>query len=317
MTHADPAAARGADRYLTLSDDVYRMAVGARPLGGPERLCVVDTARYRAELALKREILATDLDYYVKSSPASAAAEWEALELVLRSLAEDWPEHFALTEGPRWRWENRLTGESLAFRPGEGADLPHAPIDWAGRQVQEDVLVLSGDAAAGFPLIAGQLCFANRWCLDDKIGRPLIEIHAPVPGFAEQVGRSTGLLMERLKVGRPVWRLNWSVLVSDELNRATRFEDALDMGKAGVTAENAGERCFFRTERQTLSRLPRTGAVLFTIHTYIAPIGRLAADPQWRAKMLGTLHSAPPELIAYKGMASFAPALQAYLEKVS
>jgi dimethylamine monooxygenase subunit A len=300
--------------YLTLADDVYRMSVGARPLG-QERLIEVDHRHYLAELAQKRAILADDLRYYVQSLPGSEPAEWEALAAILTSLARDEPACFTLTCGERWEWENRLTGERLSFRYGHRADLPAAPLDWAGRQVQEDLLLLSGDADAGFPLIAGQLCFANRWCLDDKIGQPYLAIHAPVPGFAEQVGRSSSMLLDRLKQERPVWRLNWSVLATGELNRATRFGHELDGDREGVTPENAGDRCFFRTERQTLSRMPQSGAILFTVHTYIAPIAQLAADAAWRAKMIGVLRTTPPEMLAYKGMAIFSAALLSYLEQ--
>lgn len=35
----------------------------------------------------------------------------------------------------------------------------------------------------------------------------------------------------------------------------------------------------FRSERQTLRRLPRTGAVIFTIRTYLTPIEELAKEP--------------------------------------
>jgi hypothetical protein len=35
-----------------------------------------------------------------------------------------------------------------------------------------------------------------------------------------------------------------------------------------VTAENAGERLSTRCERETLSRFPKTGAILFTIRTH-------------------------------------------------
>lgn len=300
--------------FLTLPEDAYRMAIGARPLGG-EHLIEIDTDHYLPELALKHQILSSDLRYYSQALPDSQPAQWEALGLVLSSLAQQYPQQFQLDqEGELWHWHNHVTDTHTTFRYGVDSDLPHAPLDWAGRQVQEDLLLLSADAASGFPLIAGQLCFANRWCLDDKLGRPFIAIHDPVPGFAEQIGRSSSLLLERLKAERPVWRLNWSILATGELNRATRFGHELDGDREGVNAQNAGQRCFFRTERQTLARLPQTNAILFTVHTYIAPIARLVADAAFRAKLLGVLQTTPPAMIDYKGMAIFIAPLLAYLE---
>jgi hypothetical protein len=303
--------------YLTLAEDAYQMAIGAKPLLN-ERLIEIDPDHYLPELALKQQILASDLHYYSQALPNSEPAQWEALEVLLTSLSSSYPEQFSLDRsGPIWHWHNHLANTQAAFRPGVADDLPYAALDWAGRQVQEDLLVLSADADSGFPLIAGSLCFANRWCLDDKIGQPLIAIHDPVPGFAEQIGRSSSLLLERLKTERPVWRLNWSILATGELNRATRFGHELDGDREGVHAQNAGQRCFFRTERQTITRLPRTNALLFTVHTYIAPIADLVADAAFRAKLIGVLHSAPPAIIAYKGMTIFLAPLLEYLEQAN
>ena len=47
----------------------------------------------------------------------------------------------------------------------------------------------------------------------------------------------------------------------------------------GVTAENAGQRLHLRVERQTLSRLPRTGAVLFTIRTHMKRLDHFEGRP--------------------------------------
>ncbi|MEO0871566.1 MAG: heme-dependent oxidative N-demethylase subunit alpha family protein, partial [Pseudomonadota bacterium] len=47
---------------------------------------------------------------------------------------------------------------------------------------------------------------------------------------------------------------------------------------AHVTPDNAGETLFVRSERQTLRRLPETGAILFTIGVYVEPLARLTSD---------------------------------------
>ncbi|MBX0329607.1 DUF3445 domain-containing protein [Oscillochloris sp. ZM17-4] len=294
----------------------FRMAVGARPLDAAP-IFLVD-ARYSDDLGQKAALLAHDYSYYVKHTPESLPWQWELIEAQLPELARHYPQHFALeVAGELWTWRNRLRGEESRFALGDTAALGVAPIDWLGRQVQEDLLLLSGDADAGFPLAAGQLCFANHWCLDDKLGLPLLGIHRPVPGYAEQVGRSTDMLMARLKDGRPVWRQNWSVVASAQLDLSAKHSEEMRRRKALITAENVGTTCFFRVERQSLARLPRSGAVLFAIHSYVAPIGDLAADPGWAARFRTLLESTPPALLAYKGMTVYLPALLAYLEESS
>lgn len=46
-----------------------------------------------------------------------------------------------------------------------------------------------------------------------------------------------------------------------------------------MTAENAGQRLHLRVERQTLSRLPKTGAVLFGIRTHMKRLDHFEGRP--------------------------------------
>ena len=46
-----------------------------------------------------------------------------------------------------------------------------------------------------------------------------------------------------------------------------------------VTAENAGWRLHTRCERETLSRFPHTGAILFTIRTHQRKLSHHASQP--------------------------------------
>ena len=46
-----------------------------------------------------------------------------------------------------------------------------------------------------------------------------------------------------------------------------------------MTAENAGWRLHTRCERETLSRFPRTGAILFTIRTHLRKLDHHASHP--------------------------------------
>jgi hypothetical protein len=298
--------------YYTLSTHAHRLALGAKPLAdGP--LIEVDPVTYAEEVALKEAILAGDHAYYFQALPQSAASQWATLALILQDLCRHYPEDFSLAcAGDMWEWHNRLLGMRWQFSYGDCSTLPWAPLDWVGRQVQEDLLLLDGDSAA-YPLVAGQLCFANRWSLEEKMGRSFLDIHAPVPGFGEQIGRSSNLLLERLKADRPVWRYNWSLVIGGELDLSTKRYAAVQARMPPATAANCGEVCYFRTERQTLARLPRTGAVLFAVHTYRTPLGSLASEPTWAQRFLEVLEGTSPALLAYKGVASVEAPLHEYL----
>jgi hypothetical protein len=301
--------------YFPFERDDYALTMNARllPL---DRLIEIDPAHYRQQVDEKAAILDSDHRYYCQTPPATVAACWEALELLLPNLVRHYPDHFALDrDGAEWCWTNRLLGTTTAFTPGDAATLPLSPLDWLGRQVQEDLLIMDA-AAPGVPLVAGQLCFAADWCLDDKLGRSFLAIHDPVPGFSDgRVGRSAALLMQRLRAGAPTGRIGWAFTADGTLNHAPRLAANWRDGAAPIDAANAGARCHLRLERQTFSCLPRTGALLFTIHTYVAPVEAVIAEEPDRARRLaGVVRTMPEEMRRYKGMAGFSAPLLAYLE---
>ena len=300
--------------FLPLPPETHALRMDAAAWTGP--LLDVEPGRFAAQMALKEAILDSNLPYYFHCPPDAESLAWEALELLLVGAARDWPQFFALHRaGPLWTWTNHLCGGTTRFRLGDGDTLPHPLLDWLGRQFQEDLILMAADERGEAVCAAGTLCFGSGWCLGDKIGKPFLDVHAEVPGFAAQAGRASDLLLRRLKPGRPVARWNWTLPATDRLNLAPALASEWAGERRGVTPQNAGERCFLRAERQTLSRLPRTGAILFTIHTYLTPISQVAADPEGRRALVAHVRSLSAAMIAYRGMTEYADALIAYLEQ--
>jgi len=66
------------------------------------------------------------------------------------------------------------------------------------------------------------------------------------------------------------------VLPSGDLRYMPQDDPAVRF--AGITAANAGDRLFVRCERETLRRLPETGAIVFTIGVYRCPLAALSDD---------------------------------------
>jgi len=101
--------------------------------------------------------------------------------------------------------------------------------------------------------------------------------------------------------------------VTDRLDLPPLVNAAFEPVKCEVTAGNAGERCYFRVERQTLSRLPLSGGILFTVRTYVAPLAEL----DWRERELlaRALRTMPAAMLSYKGIEPFAGPLLEYLAR--
>lgn len=292
--------------------------MGTHPLLENQRLIEVDE-QYSNQLTLKRQLLTELPGYYFQALPGYEPAQWEALGLVLETMARFAPDSFSLRQdGTHWRWQNHLLNEETTFIVGDTQSLPFAPLDWVGRQVQEDLILLSGDDAR---LVAGQLCFGNDWSLDEKLGLPFWQIHAPIVPIVDPMLRAAQQLMERLPAGRSVWRLNWSVKISDQLDRTSRHKPALEQllndQLPELTPETIGDQLYIRIERQTLTRLPQSNAILFGIRTYQNLLAHEASDPERANRMAQVFITTPAAMLAYKSMTGFLPSLLTYLRAQS
>ncbi len=300
-------------KHLALDTGAYDLKMNVRQLA-PDCIIDVDPTEYASELVLKNDILANDPQYYYQALPGTDAMQWETIEILLPNMARYYPAHFTLTtDGDCWVWTNRLLETETAFTLGDPTTLPLPPLDWIGRQVQEDLCVMDGNDS-GSPLVAGHLCFASGWCLDDKMGRSFLAIHAPVPLFAEKIGRPADLMMQRVKTGRPTARVNWTIHPSDRLNCAPVMKKRYAFEREGITPQNAGERYYLRSEWQTFVRYPRTDAVLFTIRTRVTPLAVALADPDDARRLATLLRTMPPAMLEYKSLSRHADMLLAYLD---
>lgn len=281
----------------------YRMSMGLMALPLAEWIETDD--ELESQLREKRRLAAERGAEVFRALPGSEAGQAEVLRLLAAHLVEHRPELY------------RREGDALAVLPlAETHPLTGhaAPLALAGLLVQED-LCLMERGEQGWALTAASVSFPTRWRLADKIGRPLDEIHDPVPGFAEKLGAPVARFFDRLKVERPVWRLNWSLLDDPALFQPTghgRIES-----NPSITPENAGERLWLRVERQTLRRLPESGAVLFTIRVHRWPLARLAERPEAAGRLKAALETLPPALARYKSIPAFGEAVAAWLARAA
>ena len=282
----------------------YWMMMGLIALKWPDWFEVDD--ELPAWLAEKDRLLADERGQVLAALPGSEAAQAELLELMAAHLAE----HHAPTHGRE--------GDAIRVVPAARlvplADRSTPAIERAARLVQEDLCLMQQDGAGSWVLTAACVCFPTRWNLAAKIGRPLDAIHAPVPGFADRVGPAVARFFDRLRADRPVWRLNWSIVDDPALFQPGGHGRTEPV--AGVTAANAGERLWLRVERQTLARLPQTGAVLFGIRIHRHPLGALAGRPAAARRLAEAARTMPADLQRYKSLPAFADALLGWLDRV-
>jgi hypothetical protein len=274
--------------YVPIEARPWRMTMGLRPLD-PARWLEVDHHR-PAELSLKAQLLADRPERVVAALPGTEEAGAEVLELVLSHLDHHHP---GLVAGRPPLLHERSTASTV-----DTTDLH--PLDAAARLVQEDLCLMVGDSGS-WVLGAASVCFPSRWDLAGKVGQDLWGIHRPVPGYAETIGGPTEAFFDRLRPQRPVWRLNWTLIDDPALHQP---DPAARTPAPPPERTAAGERpcLWFRVERQTLRRLERTAAVIFTIRTYVTPLEELIqTHPEVVPALRATLPTVPAATLAYKG----------------
>jgi hypothetical protein len=175
-----------------------------------------------------------------------------------------WPQGVQLTP------EVDAPGRELAAMLGTQGALPEAAL-----ATHEDLCLLTKrEGEEVYRLIGAAVAWPSDWHPAKKIGLPLRALHAPIAGYEEQLATGVDRFMETLRPGPIYGRCNWFIAATGE--RRWLADKPPAEAFAHVTPENAGETLFVRSERQTLRRLPQTGAILFGIGIYVEPLGNLS-----------------------------------------
>ena len=249
--------------------------------------------RARGGGALKMGLAKLDESEWLQPSPDLAARE---------SGFKAYP------EGIQYSPEGEAPGAELAAMLGLSGGLPEA-----ARAHHEDMCLLTlapGDEQ--YRLVGAAVAWPSDWTPADKMGLPLRALHAPIAGYEEQLASGVDHFMAKLKAGAIYGRCNWFIAATGDRRWVA---EPPEQAFAHVTPENAGEMLFVRSERQTLRRLPQTGAILFTIGIYVSPLGELSrANRQMLAAAVTTLVEGEGDR---RGAGAYADALLRHVQRNS
>lgn len=229
--------------------------------------------------------------------PASLPAQRELAALLAAHLQREHREYF--TAGKALRWSG---ASGVLNWPGEAMALAISEPLWHSSLWVADDLCILLPGPRGYELAAASLCAPSYWRLEEKIGRPLDQIHGPVPAFRQKLSQQVARFFDHLLPEYPVWRGNWSVVDSPEL---------LQRGGEAAADPSQGE-LFLRIERQSLRRLPETGAVVFSIRVMINPLSDLRAVEGAVGALKLAVNGLSPEESRYKSLAPLRPALDTF-----
>jgi hypothetical protein len=278
-----------------------RLNVGLRSLDVTEWFEFDD--QRSAQLVDKLELMATKRHDVLAMHAAGVEPALELWDLALDNLEEHHRSRFLVStnlRGQRTVFDHEVK-QSVSL-----VDFLN-PLEGLGRLLQEDICILSRKDN-GWVLVGAVLCAPSRWKLTEKMGQNVMGIHQPVPHYEQSIGDAVDFTMDRMTPDRPVFRFNWTLvddeaLYQPEVVTRSHFDD-----------DSIANEVFFRVERQTLRRLPRTDAIVFTIRSYVHSVAHICDEvPEARALLLNALQTADPETISYKNWHLISPLLQEWL----
>lgn len=247
------------------------------------------------------------------TAPEAMDGAIELLEEFCSYLPERYPSMFRKTPTGI---DNLVTGESfnITQRP-----LPEDPMAISARLVQDDLALMIEKPDGDYYLLAGAILLPGFWRLQDKYGMRLSEIHTSgdVPQYKEKLEKGMMNFFRRLRPEDPVLRNNYFIQVDDNLawSESIGPEDSSDVSWNTAQKNKAIEHHYFRSERQSLRRLPRSGAVVFTIRTYFEPIAEIVKEPYVPGRLASAIRSWGDDVSRYKGKEKYEEVLLEYLDQ--
>lgn len=248
-----------------------------------------------------------------KTAPEAMDAAIELLEELASYLPERYPTMFQRTPTGI---TNTITKEmfDITSRP-----LREDPMTTCARLIQDDLAIMIEKNDGQYYLLAGAILLAGFWRLEDKFGMPLSEIHTSgdVPQYKEKLERGMMNFFRRLKPEDPVLRNNYFIQVDDDLawSHSIGSEDSPDVSWSTAEKDKAITHHYFRSERQSLRRLPRSGGVVFTIRTYFEPVTAISKEPYVPGRLASAIRSWGDDVSVYKGKEKYERVLLEYLDQ--
>ena len=215
-----------------------------------------------------------------------------------RALMRDWRgEVYGAREGSELAALEVAAAVHSVAGPVQG-DWPSA-LEGAASVVSDDLCVLIKDGEGFWRLEAASLCAPTFWQLSEKLGEPLGGLHGPVPGANPGMVGRIHRMFDALRPGQVLERFNWTVQPGTE--RFTPSQAAFKAQAAEMEEAGALDGLWLRVERQTISKLAMSGAVVFTIRVAIDPLRAALAGPGHVEAFAAAWDGIDPVLAEYKG----------------
>ena len=273
---------------------------------------------YPMQMKLRESLLQSKWDevFVTNHDESTRLAKQELLDKIIDYLPGRFPDKFEARENGIY---NKMLDE---FVSADASD-PEDPLIRAARLTQEDWVIMQwSDKDEAYALTAGVVLFPMRWSLLEKFNQSMPLIHKPVHAFTKHLLPNVQSLFKKMVPSAPVWRGNWAIFNDldgpldlftptghtdrNEINQISKYE-----------GEATGTKLTFRAEYQTLCKLPRSEAIVFSIRTYQKFLKEFRDFPISDAEGLcRAIETLDPDIHVYKGADFWKDASLQYLRSI-
>ena len=272
--------------------------LGLRPIR-PESWILIG-AEHAEIMRQKHDRLNRFRPYYYRTLPDSLPAQRELRNRVMTHLLSDHAGSFETT-GSVVR--SVITGQTLDLN-----NTSTEPLLQLSYLIEEDFMLL--DQGGGIPRItAAANAYSSSGRLVASVGHDMEWTHEPVPQLTHKLGAKINRVIRSVHSATPCERFNWQLTPMASVffpYSNPHAANAAAMHHAAVALRRdparAGELLWIRVERQTLSRLPDSNAVAFSLHTYSDPLSSIRSDLESVRAILALLRNYTEERWKYSEM---------------
>jgi hypothetical protein len=225
--------------------------------------------------------------------PESDASCLELMEIVRDHMLKRYPLLFTSQDGGV-HVKNELTGELLDFT----MPLKDHPLIYVTKMAKEDFYIVQKREDGHHYLVAAAVPFpGGSFGIDHKIGKNLDFIHTEVPYYESKLKKSMERWFSKMTASDPVERASWYCTWDHNLLCSNVY--ALKKGEK-VDSSIEDRKFNVRVERQTLRRLPKSKAIIFTNHPVYYSIDEMKDEPLVPSLLKKIMYEAPEDIIKYK-----------------
>ncbi|KAH3674633.1 hypothetical protein WICMUC_003179 [Wickerhamomyces mucosus] len=184
--------------------------------------------------------------------------------------------------------------------------------------LEEDVVILFPDPenydTDEYILKGACFTFAAGFDPTTVFNTPLSNLHRPVPDYRTKLKSQMNKFFEKVKPGVLVRRHNWSIQTDNRLLILSGSKGKEGEATKSVNSNDLdfGREVFFRSERQTLTKLHRSKAMIFTIRAYLTSL-RDIRDEGLGDQLVGGINGMQEILGIYKNRPKWGDAATDFL----